>query len=163
MMDEVGVPVAATVEVGLTVDWFPAFYLEQRAGMVRLAFVLVDDVDTAEDLVQGAFARVYQRRSKIDDPLKYMRSAVYNACRNHHRALRVRRARPLRPESGDAPVGDHIIDVVRRLPLRKRAVVVLRFYAGLSDAEIAEAIGIPVGTVKSTLHRTLLELREELS
>ncbi len=144
-------------------DWFPAFYVAQRAGMVRLAYVLVDDLETAEDLVQQAFARMYAARRRVNDPAAYLRSAVYNACRNHHRGLRVRRARSLPIPSNDGPIGDHVIDVVRRLPAKRRAMVVLRFYAGLTDHEIAVTLGVPVGTVKSTLHRTLQQLREELS
>jgi RNA polymerase sigma factor (sigma-70 family) len=55
------------------------------------------------------------------------------------------------------------MDVVRRLPTRRRCLVVLRYYEGLTDAEISEVTGLPLGTVKSTLHRTLADLREELS
>jgi RNA polymerase sigma factor (sigma-70 family) len=61
------------------------------------------------------------------------------------------------------PMGDHVIDVVRHLPPKRRALVVLRYYSGLTDAEIAETTGLPVGTVKSTLHRALAELRKELA
>ena len=59
MMDDAVVPVEQLVAVE-TGDWFDAFYRQQRTGMIRLAFVLVDDREVAEDIVQTAFARVYQ-------------------------------------------------------------------------------------------------------
>ncbi len=141
---------------------FDDLYAAHRSGMVRLAFALVDDLDVAEDLVQAAFAKVYQRRSSIEQPLAYLRSAVYNGCRNHHRWAKVRRLAPVRADRDQAPVGDHVIDVVRGLPHRKRAVVVLRFYAGWSDADIAAAMGMAEPTVRTTLHRALNDLREQL-
>lgn len=154
-------------------EWFGELYRANWAGMVRLAFVMIDDLAVAEDLAQDAFARTYQAGATVRDPLAYLRSAVYNACRNHVRHQQVRRAVSVfvagaTAASGDGAgcdvaVGDHVIDVIRRLPHRKRALVVLRYYAQLTDAEIAEVTGLPVGTVKSRLHRTLTELRKEWS
>lgn len=160
-MDDAVVPVDDLVAVE-TDDWFDAFYRQQRTGMVRLAFVLVDDREVAEDIVQTAFARVYQRRNRIDAPLAYLRASVYNGCRNHHRWARVRRSHPAFPDGEQPAVGDHVIDVVRGLPHRQRVVVTLHFYADMTDPEIAAAIGIPVGTVKSTLHRALAAMRKEI-
>jgi RNA polymerase sigma factor (sigma-70 family) len=142
---------------------FEALYRAQWAGMVRLAFVLVDDVAVAEELVQDVFVRMYRTGTTARDPLPYLRSAVYNACRNHHRHQRVRRRHLAAVTDSEPPFGDHVIDAVRSLRPQRRAVVVLRYYAGLTDAEIAATIGAPVGTVKSTLHRALAELREALS
>ncbi len=160
-MDDVALPVELTTTVAQ--DWFEALYREHWDGMVRLAFVMVDDRAVAEELVQDAFARVFRSRDTVLDPLPYLRSAVYNACRNHHRGERVRR-RHLRAVGGaEAPVGDHVIDAVRRLRPERRALVVLRYYSGLTDAEITATTGMPLGTVKSTLHRALAELREALS
>jgi RNA polymerase sigma-70 factor (sigma-E family) len=150
--------------------WFDDVYRRHWDGMVRLAFAIVDDRAVAEDLAQDAFARVYRARDRVRDPLPYLRSALYNGCRNHLRELGRRRRRDARGSAidaagtgGAAAVGDHVMDVVRRLPTRQRCLVVLRYYAGLTDTEIAEATGLPLGTVKSTLHRTLAALREELS
>lgn len=144
-------------------DWFAALYREHWDGMVRLAFVMVDDRAVAEELVQDAFARVFRSGDTVLDPLPYLRSAVYNACRNHHRGERVRRRHLRATVEAEAPVGDHVIDAVRRLRPERRALVVLRYYSGLTDAEIAATTGMPLGTVKSTLHRALAELREALS
>ena len=66
-------------------------------------------------------------------------------------------------ESTDSPaVTDHVIDAVRRLPRIQRAVIVLRFYMQATDAEIAATLDVPVGSIKSTLHRAKARLREEL-
>ena len=161
MMDDVAMSVEPAVEVGA--DWFADLYRAHWDGMVRLAFVMVDDLGVAEELAQDAFARVFRTRATVRDPLAYLRSSVYNACRNYHRSERVRRSTPEPVAAGVSAMGDHVIDVVRRLSPKKRALVVLRYYSGLTDTEIAQTTGLPVGTVKSTLHRALVELREELS
>jgi RNA polymerase sigma-70 factor (sigma-E family) len=144
-------------------EWFDDFYRDQWAAMVRLAYVLVGEQAVAEDLVQDAFARVFRARHRVKDASPYVRSAVYNACRNHLRSSARRRRRVTGTVTADAPVGDHVVDVVRRLPVRQRSLVVLRYYEGLTDAEIATTTGMPLGTVKSTLHRALTTLRKELS
>lgn len=143
-------------------QWFDDIYRDHWTGMVRLAFAMVDDRAVAEDLAQDAFARVYRARDRVRDPLPYLRSAVYNACRNHLRDSR-RIGRRRATVEAHAPIGDHVIDVVRRLPAQQRCLVVLRYYEGLTDAEIAAATGLPLGTVKSRLHRALASLREELA
>lgn len=156
-------PAEPDAEIGA--EWFDDLYRTHCDGMVRLAFVMVDDLAIAEELAQDAFTRMFRLRVTVLDPLAYLRSAVYNACRNHHRGERVRRAAPASASlvTDAVPMGDHVIDVVRRLPPKRRALVVLRYYSGLTDAEIAETTGLPMGTVKSTLHRALAELRKELS
>jgi DNA-directed RNA polymerase specialized sigma24 family protein len=157
-MDDVSVSDAREPEVG---EWFDDVYRLHWTGMVRLAFVMVGDAGLAEELAQDAFARVYGARASVNDPLPYLRSAVYNVCRNHFRSESRRRRVPS-PQRDGAPFGDHVIDVVRRLPARQQALVVLRYYEGLSDAEISAATGIPLGSVKSGLHRALASMRKEL-
>ena len=58
---------------------------------------------------------------------------------------------------------NHVIDAVRRLPAKQRAVVVMRYELQLTDAEIAETLKVPIGTVKSTLHGTITQLRQEVT
>jgi RNA polymerase sigma factor (sigma-70 family) len=159
-MEDVVMPVESSPTPGT--DWFDDVYRTHWDGMVRLAFVMVDDLAVAEELVQDAFARVYRARDTVRDPLPYLRSAVYNACRNHHRARRSERRHPP-PATDQPPIGDHVIDTIRRLAPKPRALVVLRYYGGLTDSEIAATTGLPIGTVKSTLHRALAQLREELA
>ncbi len=131
--------------------------------LVRLAFLLVDTPEHAEEAVQDAFAKAYPKWGRVENPDAYMRTAVVHTCRTvqHRRAL-LRRTPA--PRVDDAMLSaDHVADVVRRLPLRLRQVVVLRYYLQLSDPEIAHTLGMAVGTVKSTLHRARAQMKEELS
>ena len=137
---------------------FEALYLAEYRPMVRLAYVMVDG--SAEEVVQDAFARVYERWGSIDRPAAYLRTCVVNGSRALLRRRRLavwRRPDPV-PESME-PAADHILDALAALPPRRRAAVVLRYYEDLSEAEIAAVLGVRPGTVKSMLHRSLLQLR----
>lgn len=142
-------------------DPFVTLYGSHRPRMVRLATLLVDRVDIAEELVQEAFATTYRRWATLDDPPAYLRAAVVNACRSELRRRHVRRTRPIATPDGAAPPDD-LRDTVAALPERQRTVVVLRFYEDLPLRDIAELMGIHVGTAKSQLHRALARLRKEI-
>jgi RNA polymerase sigma factor (sigma-70 family) len=141
---------------------FTALYRDQYRPMVRLAFLLVGHVDVAEELVQDAFLRVRGAAGRVEYPVAYLRRAVVNACHNHHRhrAVERRRASSLAIEDKVWPELDHLADALTRLPDRQRAVLVLRYYAGWSEAEIADALGCRPGTVKSLAARGLAALRD---
>jgi len=130
--------------------------------LVRLVFLLVDTTEHAEEAVQEAFAKAYAKWSRVENPDAYMRIAVLNTCRRvQRRRMLVRRTPDHRPD--DAVLGaDHVADVVRALPMPMRQVVVLHYYLQLSYPEIASTLGIPEGTVKSTLNRARARLKEEL-
>jgi RNA polymerase sigma-70 factor (sigma-E family) len=147
-------------------DAFVALYHELRPTLVRLATLLVDRVDIAEELVQDAFAAGYRQWPRLDNPGAFIRTAVVNRARSElrHRGVRQRRSLAVvrdGPTPGAAP-GDHIRDVIAHLPERQRTVVVLRFYEDLPLHEIAALMGIRTGTVKSQLHRALAALRKEI-
>jgi RNA polymerase sigma factor (sigma-70 family) len=141
---------------------FTALYREQYRPMVRLAFLLVGHVDVAEELVQDAFLRVRGAAERVEHPVAYLRRAVVNACHNHHRhrAVERRRASSLAVDDAVWPELDHLADSLARLPDRQRAVLVLRYYVGWSEADIADALGCRPGTVKSLAARGLAALRE---
>lgn len=130
--------------------------------LVRLAFLLVDTTEHAEEAVQEAFAKAYPKWSRVENPDAYLRTAVLNTCRRvQRRRMLVRRTPDHRPD--DAVLGaDHVSDVVRALPTQMRQVVVLHYYLQLSYPEIADTLGVPLGTVKSTLNRARARLKEEL-
>lgn len=151
---------AATVTVH---EPFEALYQREFRPMVRLATALVDAPDQAEEVVQEAFAALYVRYRVVDNPVAYLRVCVLNGGRKVLRRRRIMRQQPpITPENGELGF-NHIIDAVRRLPTKQRNAVVLRYELQLSDTEIAETLGVPVGTVKSTLHRALARLRTEVS
>jgi RNA polymerase sigma-70 factor (sigma-E family) len=143
---------------------FVSVYVAEHDALVRLAALLLGSTAVAEDVVQEAFAKLHDRIDRIDNPAAWLRTVVVNGCRNERRRWAVARkhARLLAPEAvvTDPPVHD-VIDSLRALPPRQRAVVVLRFYEDLPEADIAAVLGIRIGTVKSRLSRALARLREE--
>jgi len=142
-------------------------YRDHRMRMVRLAILLVDDQLTAEDVVQEAFTGLHRHWSGLRDEaaaVAYLRTAVVNGSRSILR--RRRTARDYVPphqvnarsaESLALLSAEHqaVVDALATLPPRQREVLVLRYYGGLSESEIADATGISRGTVKSTASRAL--------
>jgi RNA polymerase sigma factor (sigma-70 family) len=156
-IEEMSMPVISTVRPGID-----DLYREHFERMVRLAHVLVDTQEDAEEVVQDAFAALLPHYERIENPLAYLRGSVLNGARHQLRRRRVARRHPA-PQAEEAALHyNHIIDAVRNLPRRQRSVIVLRYELQLSDAEIGEALRIPIGTVKSTMHRALARLRTEV-
>ncbi|ARQ69474.1 RNA polymerase sigma factor [Streptomyces marincola] len=150
-------------------------YHHSRLDLVRLALFLVDDVPTAEDVVQDAFAALLRRHGPeldaVDAPEAYLRTSVVNAARSVLRRRRTVRAHvPERP--GHGPSADEyvllreehrtVLHALRRLTRRQREVLVLRYWSGLTEIQIADTLGLSPGTVKSTASRALTALRRHL-
>jgi len=150
-------------------------YRAHRLNLLRLASFLVDDRAVAEELVQDAFAALYQRWSSLaaqSAAPAYLRITVVNGARSAQRRQGIVR-RHLRVAEPDAtPPADfalllaeehrEVVTALRRLPGRQREVLVLRYWANLDEAEIAETLGISRGTVKSTVSRALGALENTL-
>ncbi len=144
-----------------------ALFAAHRLSLVRLAVLLVDDLGTAEDLVQDAFVGFVGRSRPLDDPdraLAYLRTAVVNNARSALRRRRTARAyvapRDVEPDDPDhriilAEEHREVLAALGRLAPRQREVLVLRYWSGLSEADIADALGISRGAVKSTASRAL--------
>ncbi|WP_405977392.1 RNA polymerase sigma factor [Streptomyces sp. NBC_00158] len=143
-------------------------YHAHRLGMVRLAVLLVDDLGTAEDVVQDAFTALYRRYgeqiSEVDNALGYLRTSVVNTARSVLRRRRTARAW-IPPVSADVPSAEasvvlgeahrEVLAALGKLTVRRRQVLVLRYWADMSEAEIAETLGISRGAVKSNASRAL--------
>jgi len=141
-------------------DWF----VDAWPRAFRLAAFLTHDLQAGEDIAQDVLAEMARRWDSLDTPDAYLQRALSNASWNWKRRRRTAdRKLPLvaRPGS-EAPVFDELADAVARLPFRQRAVVVLRYYADLSEAEIADALGCRPGTVKSLASRALATLSKEI-
>ena len=151
-----------------------ALYVTQRLAMIRLACLLVDDQHTAEDVVQDAFANLHRQWPRLRDhqaAVAYLRRSVINNARSVLRRRRTSRAY-IRPAAVPEPGADHavllaeehrqVLEVLARLPARQREVLALRYWSGLSDAEIAETLGIRVVTVRSTISRGLDRLENAI-
>ena len=155
---------SAVVEEART-SWdepFVALYRERYGPMVRLAYLLTGNRSVAEELVQDAFVSVHRSWSRATNPPAYLRVAVVNACRSWGRRQVVERERQPRPPDHAELVGDEMWDVLQTLPERQRAAVVLRFYEDLPDRAIADLLGCREATVRTTIHRALLALRERI-
>jgi len=148
---------------------FDAFMRGRWPAMVRLAYALTGDVGHAEDLAQAGFARAYAswgRVRRAGDPDAYVRRIVINEHRGRFRKHRV--AEELRGDLTDTVGGQQpgpeeqhaLLDALRTLGPRQRAVVVLRYWLDLSEAETAAALNCSVGTVKSQASRALATLRK---
>jgi RNA polymerase sigma-70 factor (sigma-E family) len=153
---------------------FEQLFHSQRLSLVRLAVLLVDERPLAEDIVQEAFAELHARWSRLTDPhkaLAYLRTSVVNRSRSALRRRRTARAYvPPHEVPAESPEAElllaedqrAVLAAVRRLPERQRQVLVLRYWSELSEAEIADALGITRGTVKSTASRALDSLERIL-
>lgn len=146
-------------------------YASHWSAMVRLAALLTGDRSAAEDVAADAFVALHRNWRGVRDPEAapgYLRRSVVNGSRSRlrHRGV-VRRLVPEPPPDVDsAEVGAlatlrqaELLHAVRGLPRRQREVVVLRYWADLSEVDIAETLGISAGAVKSHAHRALATLR----
>jgi len=157
------VPIEVRVE-GAAVDELSVVYQRLYPSLVRTAFLLVDTREQAEKVVQEAFAKALPKWHRLDVPEAYLRTCVVNGCRRIHRRRNLmRRTPPPRVDPTEGLEHDHIADAVRRPPSPQREAIVLRYYLQATDPEIAETLGLALGTVKSTLHRARTRLKEELS
>lgn len=144
---------------------------EHYPALVRLACLLLDDRATGEEVVQDAFVRVHHAWPRVEAPLPYLRATVLNLSRSRMRRRLVarRHAEPIERPAASAE-DEHVLliehqdvlDGLRRLPRRQRECLVLRYYADLSEAEIATTLGISTGSVKSHAHRGLAALGRHL-
>jgi len=142
---------------------FAAFYRRELSGQVRRATLIVGDNAAAQDLVHDAFTDVFSRWGSLRDPGPYLSAVVLNRCRDHGRrsAMSDRRLRLLTPPADSDD--DLLWDAVQGLPFHHRAVVVLRFYHRMTDAEIAATLDCRPGSVGPWLQRALKRLRKELT
>jgi RNA polymerase sigma-70 factor (sigma-E family) len=151
---------------------FDEFVVARSPGLLRTAVLLTGDRHDAEDLVQTALLRVARHWSRaLDNPEAYTRRILVNLAYDHSRR-RKRRPEQLGPPPDRAATDDHaddhaddrdeLLGLLRELPPRQRATVVLRFWEDLSVAETAQLLGCSEGTVKSTTSKALAHLREAL-
>jgi RNA polymerase sigma-70 factor (sigma-E family) len=153
---------------------FEAFFERNHANLGRLAFLLTGNVAAAEDLSGDVFLAVWRQWSTIsnvDAPMAYVRRMMVNTAASRTRRLVRERRRMTLLHAGEFeavrdPDGAVSVDVraaLLRLPVRRRACVVLRHAFDLSEAETAEALGVSVGTVKSQTSKGMAQLQKLLA
>jgi RNA polymerase sigma-70 factor (sigma-E family) len=160
-------PRSADEAVGMlyAAHWYP---------LVRLATLLTRDASVAEELVQDAFVSLHRRWESLADPAAahgYLRTTVVNNARSalRHRGVeeRYRQAGPPEPAGPEeravqSTEDARVMAALRTLSRRQQEVLVLRYYADLSEQDIAQTLGLSKGAVKSHAHRGLAALREAL-
>jgi len=153
-------------------DLLEAVFSEHYGGFCRLATLLLSDASAAEEVVQEAFLRTFSSWWRVRQPERaqfYVRAAVVNLCRSRLRRRGSEEAGN-RASWRDPAEGSHgtpddavvIVEAVSALPRRQRETVVLRYYADLSEREVAAALGCSIGTVKSQLARARATLAQLL-
>jgi RNA polymerase sigma-70 factor (sigma-E family) len=174
----IALPVAARPDDGLAdmdelTTKLTDLYQEHYRQLLRIAILLVDDRASAEDIVQDAYLRVFDARSRMRDPdktLAFLRQAVLNRARSTLRRRQVaKRYQPRlvtkqsQPDDTERGADRAVLaDALARLPRRQREAVVLRYYADLSEARTAKLMGISEGAVKSYCSRGVARLSDLL-
>jgi RNA polymerase sigma-70 factor (sigma-E family) len=154
-------------------DEFAEFVAAALPGLLRFGHALTGNADAAEDLVKTALGRSWRawRLRRIDNPRAYVRKVMVNSYASWYRSHRGRESAVAEPAGGRF-ADDHASRVDDRdavwralqvLPPRQRAVLVLRYYEDLTEAEIAIVMGTTTGTVKSQAARGLRRLADTLT
>ncbi|MBQ1000419.1 SigE family RNA polymerase sigma factor [Streptomyces nigra] len=156
---------------GTTVDHLTETYRAHYRSLLGLAALLLDDTASCEDVVQEAFIRVHSARKRVRDPektLAYLRQTVVNLSRSalRRRILGLKLLSKPMPDMASAEEGaydqlerDSLIKAMKNLQRRQREVLVLRYFADMTEAQVAETLGISLGSVKAYGSRGIAALR----
>lgn len=159
------------VVAGTTVDHLTATYQAHYRSLLGLAALLLDDTASCEDVVQEAFIRVHSARNRVRDrekTLAYLRQTVVNLSRSalRRRILGLKLLSKPMPDMASAEEGaydqlerDDLIKAMRGLQRRQREVLVLRYFADMTESQVAETLGISLGSVKAYGSRGIAALR----
>jgi RNA polymerase sigma-70 factor (sigma-E family) len=153
---------------------YDEFAATRLPALLRYAVMLTGDPDLAADVVQDAMVKAqmsWRRVVASDQPDRYVRRMITNLYIDQRRGSWLRRV-VLRADPAEPPAArdhgatagerDHLWSLLAQLPRQQRAALVLRYYEGLRDAEIADVIGCSVGTVRGYISRALATLRLDL-
>ncbi len=161
-------------DVDVTTDLLTETYQRHYASLLRLAALLLDDLGSCEDVVQEAFIRVHAARNRVREPdklLAYLRQTVVNLSRStlRRRLLGLKLLPKPMPDAASAEEGayaelekDALIQALRGLQRRQREVLVLRYFSDMTEAQVATALGLSIGSVKAYGSRGIEALRVRL-
>lgn len=151
---------------------FREFVGTRGRALLRSAYLLTGNLADAEDLVQSALAKTYQAWERIEDRKAldgYVRRAIVNTHISWWRRRRLDEYptddipdQPAADTSGNSELHDTLQRAIDKLPQRMRAAVVLRYFEDMSEAEVADILGVSQGTVKSTVSRAVAKLRTDV-
>jgi RNA polymerase sigma-70 factor (ECF subfamily) len=165
---------ALTLSLNGDAEAFADLVREHQGMVFSIAYHFLQDRSLAEDLAQEVFLELFQSIDRIQSPAHltfWLRKVTSNRCIDQGRKKHRRREMALEeaPEpvaaspSADPMLLERLQQSLATLPEKQRLVVIMRFQEGLGPAEIAEVLEMPVNTVKSTLHRSLADLRKGLT
>lgn len=150
----------------MTDDGFREFVETRYGELLRTAYLLTGTQHAAEDLLQASLLKLMDRWNNVDDPTRYLYRIMANQRVTIWRRFGSRElltdVLPMRsvPDGIDAVVQrDELLSALDRLPAKTRAVLVMRYWLDLSEADTAAALGCSVGSVKSQASRGLAKLR----
>ena len=161
-------------DVDVTTDLLTETYQRHYGSLLRLAALLLDDTASCEDVVQEAFIRVHAARARVreaDKLLAYLRQTVVNLSRStlRRRLLGLKLLPKPMPDMASAEEGayaalekDALIQALRGLQRRQREVLVLRYFSDMTEAQVATALGLSIGSVKAYGSRGIEALRVRL-
>ena len=171
-LDRSGMSVtSAQAAEGTSVDLLTETYQAHYRSLLGLAALLLDDTASCEDVVQEAFIRVHAARRRVREPektLAYLRQTVVNLSRStlRRRIMGLRLLQKPMPDMASAEEGaydalerDQLLHAMRGLQRRQREVLVLRYFADMTEAQVADSLGISIGSVKAYGSRGLAALR----
>jgi RNA polymerase sigma-70 factor (sigma-E family) len=148
---------------------FREYVTARGRALLRAAYLLTGNLADAEDLLQAALAKTFLAWDRIEDRGAldgYVRRAMVNTHISWWRRRRVQEFptdelpdRAVADHAGDSDLQEALLRAIDRLPQRMRTAVVLRYYEDLTEAEVAERLGVSLGTVKSTVSRAVAKLR----
>lgn len=161
-------------DVDVAADQLALLYQKHYPSLLRLAALLLDDLSSCEDVVQEAFIRVHTARARVREPeklLAYLRQTVVNLSRStlRRRLVGLRLLPKPLPHAASAEEGaydilerDALIQALRGIQRRQREVLVLRYFADLTEAQVAESLGVSIGAVKAYGSRGIEALRARM-
>jgi RNA polymerase sigma factor (sigma-70 family) len=145
---------------------FTRFFEIEHSAQIRRAVLMLGEQTLAEDVVNDAFAAVWQRWRQLTDPAPYLNRCVLNGCRDAatgRARSRHRFQRLTASHSETTEPTEMLADVLARLPFNQRCAIVLHYYGGLSNVQIAEAMRCSLGSVGPWIQRAKEQLRKELT
>lgn len=148
---------------------YSEFVLSRQGRLRRAAYLMCGDADQAEDLLQEALIALAEKWEKVEHPDAFVRAVIYRQRVSWWRRNRREVAVEQLPDPGVEDGAERrareaeVHDLLRSLPPRQRAALVLRYFEDLTEAQAAEVMGVAVGTVKSLSHQAIARMREELA
>lgn len=143
-------------------DSIESIFNREYRRLVGLAILLVDDRDSAEELVQDAFLALHRSAVPVLNPEGFLRRCVVNGGRDVQRRRAVRRRNQAQPAEPIPFRFAELDDVLAELPFRQRAALLLRYVEDMPETEIADALGVRPTTVRTLVRRGLAQLRTEI-